>query len=154
MSDNKNFIVQEHSRSDEQRRVHQEILDAGVCPFCPENLMKYHKQDVLMVKKHWLVTNNQWPYENTKNHILLIARVHAERLSDLPVGAGDEIIAIGAELERTLETNSGGMFMRFGHPEYNGGTVRHLHFQIVTPDLTKEWDSIKVKLGSRPKKVP
>src|SRR5690606_32849370 len=56
------FVHMAHARGEEQAGVMQGILAAGECPFCADNLAKYHKGETLFNGDYWLLTRNQWPY--------------------------------------------------------------------------------------------
>lgn len=144
------FVVVHHSRGQEQRTVMDKIQESIECPFCPENLTKYHKQEIIQHGQYWLLTKNQWPYEHTSQHFLLISKIHAQKLGDLPSGSGEEMLAMIQWIEEEFSIASGSLFLRFGDPRHNGGSVNHLHFQLIVPDLSDPgWDKLKVKLGSK-----
>src|SRR5471030_990620 len=105
----KTFVDIDNARVDEQRRVMQEIIDQGHCPFCPENLQKYHKQAFLKEGKYWLITKNQWPYENTKLHLLAIHKTHIEKLAEVEPEASAELFRLLGELETELKIPGGGL---------------------------------------------
>jgi diadenosine tetraphosphate (Ap4A) HIT family hydrolase len=145
------YVEMEHARSEEQRSVMEQIKLDGVCPFCPEHISRYHTHPI-QVEEHWLWTLSRWPYKSTALHIMVISRAHAENLGDLPDGAGDELLTILKQLETDRNISSGAAFIRFGDPQYNGGSVRHLHVHMIVPDLGQEgWDKIKVTLGKNKK---
>lgn len=92
-----------------------------------------HKKPILQRGTHWLVTENQWPYKESRRHFLIIARRHAERLSDLPAEAGAELLSLCQALEQEHDI-SGGLCIRFGNPEVTGATVKHLHCHLLEPE--------------------
>ena len=130
----------DNARLDEQRRVMENIVSDDVCPFCPEHLEKYHKQPILRSGEHWVLTPNQWPYENTRVHLLAIAAYHAESLNDLKKGSMDELQEHFQWAEFTYKVAAGGLAMRFGDVMENGATVNHLHAHFIVPegDLTPD----------------
>jgi dihydrofolate reductase len=121
----------------------------GVCPFCPEHLTRYHRKPVLAQTERWLLTENQWPYPNTKRHLLAIHRSHVERLAELDHEDWEELGLLAGYAERTHHLNAGGIGIRFGDVARNGGTVRHLHVQLLTADVTDPNDRAyrKVRLA-------
>ncbi|MBX4211259.1 MAG: hypothetical protein KW806_00445 [Candidatus Yanofskybacteria bacterium] len=147
----KQFVNLNNARLKEQISVMKEIETIGVCPFCPEHLKKFHKKPILKKTRYWLLTKNQWPYENTRIHLLAITRKHTETLSELPKGAGEELISLARWAEKKFKIKSGGFGMRFGDPSMNGGTVRHLHAQIMTPLITnqksKQYKPVRLRIG-------
>lgn len=149
MSQNKNsFINVNNSREKDQIEVMQKIADESHCPFCEENLRLYHKNPILKDGKYWLVTKNQWPYQHTKHHFLLIYKEHATVLADLAAEAGGELFTMIKELEKEYKFEGGGFSMRFGDTDFSAGTVNHLHVQLVIPDaMAKDFEPVKIKLG-------
>lgn len=144
----KQFVDLDNAREDEQRQVMKDIIDSKHCPFCLENLRKYHKQQILKDGKYWLVTPNQWPYENTQYHFLAILKEHAEKLSEVPSDAGKELFELMAWLEKEYDVPGGGFAMRFGDTNYSAGTVNHLHVQFIVPDIKKPgFEPVRVKIG-------
>lgn len=127
------FIEMSNVRTEKQRRVMEEILEAGHCPFCLENLDRWHKPVILKEGRHWIVTYNQWRYPNTELHLLFIAREHAEDVSDLPSEAGAELFDLAKWAKSRFGIQGGALAMRYGEPALTGATVRHLHAQIVVP---------------------
>jgi len=144
------FVDIDNARLDDQRVVMQEIIDADHCPFCLENLEKYHKEPFLKEGKYWVVTKNQWPYEHTKLHLLFISKKHVTTLTELEQAAGTELIELAQWAVKEFEIPGGGLVMRFGDTEYSAGTVAHLHAQLLYPDIeAPDYDEkpVKVKIG-------
>ncbi|MEI6850736.1 MAG: hypothetical protein WCK26_02090 [Candidatus Saccharibacteria bacterium] len=142
----KTFVNLDNARLPEQRRVMEDIEDNQECPFCPEYLEKYHKEEILRKGAHWILTRNQWPYKNTDTHLLAIAAYHAEKLSDLQEGSFDELQQHMVWAEDEYKIIAGGIAMRFGDTSRNGATVRHLHAHLIVPSLDKS-DDEKVKFN-------
>lgn len=149
MPTNKNdFVNVNNARKDEQIEVMQKIAAEGHCPFCEENLRLYHQQPILKEGHFWLVTLNQWPYEHTKHHLLLIYRQHATCLADLDPAAGEELFTFARELEKEYQIAGGGLAMRFGDTDYSAGTVNHVHVQLIATDaMAKDFEPVRIKLG-------
>jgi diadenosine tetraphosphate (Ap4A) HIT family hydrolase len=144
------FVDLANARVDDQRHVMQTIIDADHCPFCQENLEKYHKQPILKEGEYWLVTTNQWPYDHTTVHLLIILKMHGERLVDLPSDAGRELIELAQWAEQEYHIPGGGLALRFGNTDYSAGTVSHLHAQLLQPDINaSDYDQkpVKLKIG-------
>lgn len=153
---NNAFVDLDNTRLDEQRAVMRDILDADHCPFCQENLQKYHKQPVLKDGKYWLLTTNQWPYEHTKLHLLLIYKAHIEKLGEIDPEAGAELIELAQWAEKEYVMPGGGLAIRFGNTNYSAGTVAHLHAQLLQPDIdAPNYDEkpVKIKIGKTGRKT-
>lgn len=136
MSDDKqqDLINMGHARTDEQRAVMQKILEEGHCPFCTENLEKYHQQPIIKEGKYWLLTPNQWPYKFTRLHLLAIAKTHAEKISELPPEAYADLFELLSWAEKEYSLKSGAIGLRFGNTSGTGATVLHLHAHLIVAD--------------------
>jgi ATP adenylyltransferase len=148
MSGSESFVNLNNARNDEQRGVMETIEQNNECPFCPDALHKYHQQPILRSGEHWLLTPNQWPYDNTRTHLLAIAAYHAETLADLQPGSFDELQTHFAWAEAEFKIAAGGLAMRFGDTARNGATVRHLHAHLIQPDPDRPEDAkVRFKIG-------
>lgn len=152
MSANDNrFISMSAVRRDDQRAVMEEIKAQGHCPFCVENLEKYHKSPILKEGTFWFLTENQWPYEKIKHQLLAIYKTHVEHLSELDPEAGKELFEMFAEESKKRNMEGGGVAIRFGtsgHGNY-GSSVNHIHAHLIEPDLEalEETEAWKFKFG-------
>jgi ATP adenylyltransferase len=143
----------DNARYDDQRKVMEDIIDDNICPFCLENLERYHKHPILKTGKYWFVTKNQWPYEHTRLHLLAILNTHAEKLADVPTEAGAELLEIMKWAEKEYNIPGGGFAMRFGNTNYSAGSVAHLHAQLVVPDWESDsFQPVRIKIGKTKKK--
>lgn len=146
-----NQVDLDNSRLDEQREVMRQILADESCPFCLENIRKYHKQVISKDGKYWMLTPNQWPYKHTKVHFLAIYKKHAETLSEIDPESGNELLEMMQWVQKEYQVPGGGWAMRFGDTNYSGGTVNHIHVQFVQPDLDDpEYVPVRIKLGKNP----
>ncbi len=142
------FVDIENARVDEQKQVMKEIIDQGHCPFCLENLRLYHKKPILKEGKFWVLTPNQWPYDNTRVHLLAISTTHVETLGELNPEAGSELIELLSWAEKEYQAAGGGFAVRFGDTNYSAGTVKHLHAQFIIPDIEKkDFVPVRLKIG-------
>lgn len=142
------FVDMDNARLDEQRQVMQKIIEEGHCPFCLENLTQYHKKPILKDGTYWIVTENQWPYDNVKMQLLAISKTHAETLSELDPAAGEELFRFFSEIIEENNVPGGGFAMRFGDTNYSAGTVKHLHAQFIWPDINKpDFKPVRFKIG-------
>lgn len=151
---NDQFVDLDNARYDDQAAVMQDIKDAQHCPFCEQNLRRYHKQPIIRETKHWLLTPNQWPYKHTKHHFLAIYREHITSLQEIDPQAGQELIELYAWLEKEYQIPGGGWVMRFGDTKFSAGSVSHLHSQFIVPDIDDpDYQPVRVKLGKSPNKL-
>jgi len=146
-----NFVNLSAARTDGQRAVMEEIQEQGHCPFCRENLAKYHKNPILKEGTYWLLTENQWPYEKVKQQLLAIYKTHIEHLTEMAPEAGAELITLFAEETKKRKIEGGGVAIRFGSSTDGnyGSSVLHIHAHLIEPDLAKleETESWKFKFG-------
>lgn len=138
----------DNARLDVQREVMQGIIDDNVCPFCVDSLRKYHKRPIIETGEHWMLTENQWPYVNTRFHYLMIAIQHIESILDVGPGAFEELGEMSKLVLRMENTDYGGLAMRFGDITKTGATVGHLHAHIMqaSPDMP-QGDKLRFKLS-------
>jgi len=145
----KELVRVEHSRFSDQRKVMEQIVEDGVCPFCPENLRRYHREPVLKETEFWFLTKAQWPRENSRYTFLAILKKHTEKLADLPSGAGEELFELLREIEKEYAIPGGGFLMRFGQMDYSGASVLHLHLQLAVPldPAAPNYEPVRFKIG-------
>lgn len=134
----------DNARHEDQLEVMKTIIDDGVCPFCIDSLRKYHKKPIIDESDHWIVTSNQWPYEHTSAHFLLIARHHIQTITELPSGAFEELGSHVKHLIDNYDLDYGGLAMRFGDIRYTGATVNHLHAHVLRAERDLP-ENVKVK---------
>lgn len=128
----KNHVNLAHARSSFQRDVMRKIARDKVCPFCEEHFLKYHTKPILTKGDHWVLTENFQPYDGSRHHLLAVSRVHAHSFDELPAGAFAELFSLFAHECKKRRIKGGTVLMRFGNTEYTGGTIEHLHAQLVT----------------------
>jgi diadenosine tetraphosphate (Ap4A) HIT family hydrolase len=138
MSANDNrFINLSSVRREDQRDVMVEIAKQGHCPFCVENLKKYHKNPILKEGKFWFLTENQWPYEKVKEQLLAIYKTHIEHISEMHPEAGGELLQMFSDEAKKRNIGGGVVAIRFGSSELGdyGSSVKHIHAHLIEPDL-------------------
>ncbi len=138
-------------RTLEQVLQMEDLERRGVCVFCEHNFKKEHREPIEIETEHWMVTKNDYPYEDTKLHLLFVPKKHANFYDDLEDKARDELGLLLHKIEQRYKPKSYGMFMRVGDFMYNGASVHHLHGHILVGDHElDEFKGIRVKLGSKP----
>lgn len=145
-SPNLPYIELANVRTPEQLRTMRQIRERDHCPFCRENLPLYHHKPITWEGEFWILTDNQWPYPGKNVHKLVILKEHAKNVSELPDGAGDELVRIIEKVQKEEEVNGGGLGWRFGNPLLSGASVKHLHAQIISPQPGKS-TAIYVGIG-------
>lgn len=144
----KQFVDLDNAREEDQKEIMRQIIKADHCPFCLENLRKYHKEPILKEGKYWIVTKNQWPYRSTKLHLLVIYRDHKIDLAGLDSESGKELLDLLKWAEAEVKVPGGGWSMRFGDTNYSAASVNHIHVQFVQPDLdAPDYKPVRIKIG-------
>ena len=110
---------------------------AGKCLFCDP---LGSKNVVLHETDGWRLWENPFPESNTALHLVLASVRH---ISTEQLPGVEEFIAVGklfawAKERYADRMQGGGVLMRFGSPEFNAGTILHLHAHILVPNLKGE----------------
>ena len=133
----KKFVNIKNARAGEYQKVIQEIATTGKCPFCKENF-KYHKKPIYQKKGKWFLTNNSWPYKNTKHHLIILGQEHKENFIELTEKDFQAIKYLVNWAIKKWKIKGGGVAMRFGDTDYTGASVSHLHLHIISPEIDKK----------------
>jgi ATP adenylyltransferase len=138
----------QHRPDEKYSSVISDIQKDGVCPFCPDQLKKYHKNPIIDETKYWLVTNNMYPYKNAKHHILLIHKNHIENMQEMSAEAWTELHDIFLRAIERSKIPGGTMFIRFGDTKFTGASVTHLHAHLVSSDPDNpEYTPLLTRIG-------
>ncbi|MDB5264915.1 MAG: Histidine triad domain protein [Parcubacteria group bacterium] len=121
-----------HARTKFQRDVLRKIQKDKVCPFCEENFLTYHTKPIIKKGRHWILTENFQPYEGSKHHLLAVSRKHVRHFEKLTPAAQAELFSLFSVELKKRDVKGGTIIMRFGDTDYTGGTVEHLHAQLVS----------------------
>ncbi len=143
MSDTR-LVYPENARNEEYRRQLEEILAAGVCPFCPEHLGTYKSEPIIIEGLFWRVTkvDPHVSYEKSGalGHIMLVCRFHVRFETELTIEAMAEFHEFKRRITKELGLPHCTLIMHEGGPA-TGQTVAHLHAQLVSageePILTR-----------------
>lgn len=131
------FVSVQNARKGEYQKVIEEINSTGKCPFCPENF-KYHKNPILKRKGGWFLTNNSWPYKNADCHLIILGEKHRENFQELTKKDFEAIAYLTRLAIKKYSIKGGALAMRFGKTDFNGATVAHLHFHLISPKIDKK----------------
>src|SRR5436305_1763660 len=103
----------------------------GICIFCPEHIKIEHREPIELETTHWLVTKNDYPYEHTTLHLLVIPKHHVSTIGELSTAAQSSFLETIAAVEQKWSLKSYALGLRSGDFRYNGGTIEHLHAHII-----------------------
>lgn len=124
------------------------ILDGGFCPFCEEHLFKHHIKPLVYKSRHWLVTENAWPYAGVTFHFLFITRKHVEAIEDVSSAVWNDLHALYRKLVKQKRLVGATLMIRSGDTKITGASVNHLHAHLVTgAKRTKTARPIKALIG-------
>lgn len=128
----------DNSRGTDVTAALQKIEAEKICPFCGKDyLTKEHKKPILEETGHWLATENRWPYKGSRNHLLFIHKKHADHLNQVSASAWNELKDLVDKMVSRFNIPGATLLLRFGDSRHTGGTVTHLHAQLISGDPDK-----------------
>lgn len=149
----KNLLNMRGARLPEQKKKMEYIKKQGVCPFCSKYFKKYHDAPIIKENSSWFLTKNDYPYDGTKIHLLLIHKKHIETIQEISLKAREEMFSLASWTIKKFKISGGGLSMRFGDFKYNGATVAHLHSHIIMGSKEgKGKERLLVQLGFKTRK--
>lgn len=129
----------------------KDLAERGVCAFCPEHIDKEHREPVELQTEHWMVAKNDYPYEGTKLHLLLIPKVHVHTLSKLSRPALHDLTDLIVSIEKKWGLTHYAVGIRSGDMHHTGGSVEHLHAHLVVGDTeADDHQPVRFKMSSKP----
>ena len=123
-----------HEDNGAYRALIDQIIKDKVCPFCPENLLRYHKKPILNDGIYWILTENISPYKAAKHQLLVIHKKHIETMASITSEAWTELLELTQSEVKKRGIEGGTFYMRFGDTNYTGASVTYLHANLVSPD--------------------
>lgn len=140
------------ARDDAQREKMKQLQRDGICAFCPAHFNEFHDNPVEFQTEHWLVTKNDYPYEHSSLHLLIIPAEHVSSVAELSEAARADYLNAIAKAEKHFKLTTYGVAMRSGDFRYNGGSVKHLHAHILVGDFDdpSNHQKLKFKFSSVP----
>ena len=127
----KRFVNIGHARVGGQAKIMEKIIKDRVCPFCWEHFTQYHPKPIIKKNKHWLLTENAWPYKGATKHFIFVARRHIAHVKDLTLDEWGDLLTLIKFCTKKKKVTSGAFLIRFGMPKITGASVTHLHGHIV-----------------------
>jgi ATP adenylyltransferase len=141
-----NLMNIRNARVPAQRAQMEDISKRGICPFDDEYLRETHREPIEDQSEWWSVTKNDYPYEGTEVHYLLICRPHVTRPDEIPPEAMAEF---GRHIARLAKNYPGGVvLMRWGDTSMTGATISHLHAHFIVGGPAREGaEKLKASIG-------
>ncbi len=144
----------DNARHEDQKSKMREYLASGVSPFLPEKINCDGQQPILKQGQYWYIVRNRWPYPHTLHHYLIISNEYWTSLDQVVPAAGSELITLTQWLCQHLQAQGGAICLRFGDTNYSGGTVDHLHWQFIVPDLAApDYERTNFAVGKKSHKL-
>ncbi|HEY2632466.1 MAG TPA: HIT family protein [Solirubrobacteraceae bacterium] len=140
------------ARREDQLRRMEKLEHDGVCIFCPEHFAEFNREHIEIAGEHWYVVKNDFPYQGTRAHYLIVSRRHVRSFDELPDDAGAELWALKRELKQRLDPLAVATVERSGDMRYNGGSVAHLHVHFVALDDNPE-STVRFKVSREAESV-
>ncbi len=131
------FVNIKNARKGKYKKVIEKIALTGKCPFCKEDF-KYHEKPVFKQRNGWFLTENSWPYKNSRYHLIIIGDKHKENFSELTKKDLEAVAYLTRWAIKKYKIKGGGLAMRFGDTDFTGASVAHLHFHIISPKLNRK----------------
>jgi diadenosine tetraphosphate (Ap4A) HIT family hydrolase len=139
-----------NARTPEQTAEMRSLEARGLCLFCPDGLRGHERQQILFETRHWAVTPNEFPYQGTALHLLLVPHEHAGDLLDLPAAAQQDFwTALGLIRER-YQLRYYGLGVRNGDCRFTGATIRHVHAHVLVGDPEAADGPVRMRFSPRP----
>ena len=113
----------ENVRTPEQRAEMARLDAAGICLFCPEHLASHPQQRILLSTGHWSITPNEFPYEGTRLHLLLVPHQHAGDLLELSDEVRSDFWVALAATRAAYGIRHYGLGVRNGDCHFTGATI-------------------------------
>lgn len=140
------------ARTPEQLQKMKQLAKRGICAFCYEHIRHETIEPIELETEHWFVKKNDYPYERTKLHLMLIPKLHVHTISELAKEIQVSFLPLVTQLERQYHLTSYALGLRSGDMHYNGGSVEHLHAHLIVGDPTHpDPEPVRFKMSSRPK---
>lgn len=119
-------------RSEEYRADLTQILESGICPFCPGG-KTLQAQKIEHENDSWYLTHNYVPLKNTMWHFLLIPKRHVEKREHLKQKEVRDLWSMQKWIDDRYQGTGSVLYGRSGEPKSVGATVAHIHFQLIIP---------------------
>ncbi len=132
---NKSGLDLKNARRKKQIEVMKKIIADGICPFCHDFSDKikpaYHSNPILAETDHWVASRNAWPYEKTKEHLILVIKRHILIPEEMTNEEALDFWKIIKEVKEKLSIKHSTLLMRSDSTGKTGATVQHLHAQLI-----------------------
>jgi diadenosine tetraphosphate (Ap4A) HIT family hydrolase len=143
-----------NARGEEQRQKMLDLEASGTCIYCPEHLGPAGNNRILLSNTTWALVTNAFPYPGSLHHMMLVPVEHVSRLTELSPMCREGYWDILERMERELNLDYHVDGVRNGDPAFTGGTIVHLHIQVIVSDPNHNGEPPKIYAGSFPSSNP
>lgn len=157
-----------NARSDVQRQEMVALEAAGLCIFCPSSYTRSSQRQKLLEHEHgsswmkevvletetWVVLRNEYPYPGALHHLMLVPKEHVTRQTDLSADAKAGYWEILDLLVAHLGSDYFVLGSRNGDLRFTGGTIAHLHIQVIVGDPDNYQEPVRFYASSVPSHNP
>ena len=140
----KQHVDLHNARPGPYEKLIKKIVSDKVCPFCKDNLRKYHQKPLIKENRFWFLTTNQHPYKGSKYHFLAINKKHKENFESLTSQEMTGLLILFKWVIKKYKLPGGAIFMRFGQTSYTGASVVHLHAHLIVGIARNKKNSKKI----------
>jgi ATP adenylyltransferase len=139
-------------RTAEQLAEMQRLEAAGICLFCPGSPRDDVRQrEVVWESRHWTVLPNDFPYQGTMLHLLVVPHKHVNDMLDLDAESLSDFWDVLTVIRERFNLGHYGLGVRNGDCSFTGATIAHVHAHILVGDPTSEPEvPVRMKFSSRP----
>lgn len=121
-----------NARSEDQLIRMKRLKNLGVCIFCKKHLEKYSKVPIIKDGKYWVIRKNDYPYEGSKIHLLLVYKKHIDSIEKISKEAMLEFFDYIKWVNKKFKIPGATILMRSNDSKYTGATITHLHTHIIS----------------------
>ena len=143
-----------NARGEKQIEIMKELETTGECFLCPDTISRISKKyegvatPIIYEDGDIFVKKNDFPYEGTKLHLLVVPKRHLTRIEEFTQEEFAKLKEVFAWINATYEVKGASLFMRYGEMTYTGASLSHLHFHVLHGEpSSKKSEAIRVKLG-------
>lgn len=132
------YIAKDESRAGYKELLQQELA-AHICPLCPDGL-KMGSNEIVRSVAGWNLILNEFAYEHTRVHALIIPEAHQTTLAELSAEDMETVRQLADWAIHHFQIKGGALTVRFGDAHYSGASVHHLHFHLISPEHDESTD--------------
>lgn len=140
-------MLVKNGRTKEQILKMKRLTREKKCPLCRKDFEVVHASPVVKEGKYWLITDNDFPYDGTRFHFMLVAQKHIVDVSEVDDKGWIEFGDMLNFIKTKWKISGGTLLMRTGNMSFTGATIAHLHAHFIVGGKSKkssEWINAKV----------